>query len=671
MKCKSIWLAVLAVLAVMPISANSKEQLDFNGFNELAHKLYTHANATQAEDVKKTILDIARVAEKAQNSSKFSDEEVKKAYKKINKALTLIKASRHSSDSSELEECLSVIRSLRCHLAKCCKTVIKKLDELADSVKEISQRNQCTIIDTVPFVCEASGKYCVTENLVYDGEGAAITVIASNVTINFQNNSLMILQDGATGILAEDVEELFIENDKITTPNVALNILSTAIHLVNVDTAVIQNVFTENTFRGVLMDQSTNVLFKHCRFKDHIGGTPDFFSSAVRISSSSSVALEDCTFSGSAENHYSIHLLVRDFSKDCRVTRCNFIDSDAGIRIFSTDAILIEDCNMNAVTDAYFLFLQASTFSELTVKNSTFKIVGEDPFFEGIFIDNGSGVILENLIIDIQQPIVEDPFQPAALALFNCNGCQVKECIIPGQSGRGIVVSDSENILIDHSIVNAHTNVLWGLFTKNMKIKDCSFAGAPRYNVLDFLSCESVDVDSSNIDGGGTGIALQFSEGSDCVVQNSKIENSHFWGVDIINATNTKVLNNIITNCGSHGVWALSRTKDTEIRGNTISHNVTSGITSNVDGTSVIDNIVSHNDGDGIIFTSNSTEGYVAHNQVFNNTGKGINIDPSAQVTTFYNTSCDNGDTNCVSVSPSQNMGDAPVVGGNLCCQQV
>ena len=110
------------------------------------------------------------------------------------------------------------------------------------------------------------------KELLYNGTGAAITITASNVTLDLLNHDL-IIGESATGILAQNVRELVIKNDSISTPSLSTQATSHAIHLTGCEKVTIENIFTANTLIGIQLDSNCfDIQVRNSHFKDHTGG---------------------------------------------------------------------------------------------------------------------------------------------------------------------------------------------------------------------------------------------------------------------------------------------------------------------------------------------------------------------------------------------------------------
>lgn len=97
---------------------------------------------------------------------------------------------------------------------KRCDSSSDYCEERRDSKRDHCRKNKCdckpTPISCVPITITESGRYCVTRNLIYEeaGAGAAITIAADDVSIDFNSHSLLLKDGAATGVL-EDLVNIY------------------------------------------------------------------------------------------------------------------------------------------------------------------------------------------------------------------------------------------------------------------------------------------------------------------------------------------------------------------------------------------------------------------------------------------------------------------------------
>ena len=122
-------------------------------------------------------------------------------------------------------------------------------------------------IKHVPVKITKSGKYCVDRELRYHGCDAAIEICADNVTINFNNHDLKLKDPNATAILAKDVNELTILNDKISHVAPLESISGNLIYLENVNKATFDNIFLFNMQIGIFAQDCSDIHIINSQFR--------------------------------------------------------------------------------------------------------------------------------------------------------------------------------------------------------------------------------------------------------------------------------------------------------------------------------------------------------------------------------------------------------------------
>ena len=221
------------------------------------------------------------------------------------------------------------------------------------------------------------------------------------------------MADSATAIEAQNVRELVIKNDLISTPIVSVQLSSSAIHLTNCEKVTLENIFTSNTFTGLLADTNcVDIQVNKCHFKDHTGGSTGN-GSAVADFGSSSLAFDHCIFEGTAGAGV-IPAIMTYFQSttNVRFSSSQFSNADIGIG-FGGTGLLVDNCQFFGSQSNNFSLTQLGFFGEpitpnfpainVTIKNSTFiSPVPNNLGLDGIAAGIGTGLILENVLIDAQ-----------------------------------------------------------------------------------------------------------------------------------------------------------------------------------------------------------------------------------------------------------------------------
>lgn len=142
----------------------------------------------------------------------------------------------------------------------------------------------CRPIPSLPFTIEASGSYCLTNDLVSsDAAAPAITVSADDVTIDLASYTILGLMDKKVlqiRILGDGVKRLLIQHGSILGFGYGIQIRSGGGHASDI---WIRNIsFKQNSFRG-LADSAARSTIENNEFQV-TGGTlvfPDAYAMAI------------------------------------------------------------------------------------------------------------------------------------------------------------------------------------------------------------------------------------------------------------------------------------------------------------------------------------------------------------------------------------------------------
>ncbi|MCE5293818.1 MAG: right-handed parallel beta-helix repeat-containing protein [Chlamydiales bacterium] len=316
------------------------------------------------------------------------------------------------------------------------------------------------IINQLPCTLSEPGNYTVLKNLNYLGNGAAITVTANNVSLNFRNHTLTLSNAQAIGILAENVSEFSLEN------NIVQGAMLTGVHLNNVSKASINNFYALNNPQGAVFTSCDDVQLFNSQFSGTTG---------VVVNSTSNMSIDSCTFSGKNTGY---GLQIQDASKDVVVKNSNFTNYISSLLIGDVEGMLVDHCHATSNSTASQNLVQLGTTTtpanNVIIKNSTFKQSTSTSGFDGILALTGSGSVLENLIIDTQSSDTANGYKAAAIHVGLSSSAPYQNlvansCIVRGQNSRGVFIENGSKIVLN----------------------ECQISEASLYNIqmLDATSC--------------------------------------------------------------------------------------------------------------------------------------------------------------------------------------
>ncbi len=606
------WLIGASVLAGSLTGAPDAKRTALSTLKLSVPKLSSLAKRVDDKQKRKELEDVILYANRILQAGKNAKQEhVFKAKDMVEKALRTqvslknAKNHHHSSSSSSCKVC-SELSELESNVTHCCQEINHLLLELLVALEEDSPCGSVQAIDTVPITIQNPGKYCVTKDLTYSGIGAAITVVADNVTINFHNHSLTLTNTDGQGISAQSVSEFTLEDDIIQGTSLFQTESSVALLLNNVSKATIDNIYTLNTTKGIQIIDSSDVIIKNSLVRAHTGtydNSPISEGAGIWVENSFGVRIENSSFDGAQTeeeiNDASTGLYVLGTSQN--VIIANSLLQDWPIAIIAENVSSMTIDNVEAVAapftslclcqfGGYGSELQANS---LIIKDSTFTQPNLNRGFDGLLFLNGNTALLQNVVVDTASSF-DDGYSPAAIHI----GCLDNGGCDPGAS--------YSNMLADSCLIGGQNDL--GLFFENAK--NCTFTNS-----------QIVDAVSANVYiHGFEGIGSYGCQVRDSLIAHAVFSEGGGYGVYIEDSNANTIENCQIAENGSVGIYVNAGSSFNHIRGN----NVYGGF------------IGIDNEG-----TSNET---------------------------FFNTACNNGISNCINVSPAQLPSDPAVVGSNICC---
>lgn len=500
----------------------------------------------------------------------------------------------------------------------------KAKKELCAIEQTLTACGTITPIDAVPYIITQSGKYCVNADLTLPvGSTRGIVVLANNVTINFNNHSLTLDDPSAVGIYASGVNELAIKNDVIQASAVSPISLSAAIQLVGCNKVSLDNIYTLNTFSGVLIQSSSDVFITNSLFNNHTGGTgvnATTGSFGLNASASSNVVIENSTFSGinTTAGSSTGAIFFQGGCLDCRVSGCTLTNVDQSIAAYQIQGLIIEDSNFEQPAGAVYPMIQlgspspfATTANDVIIAGCTLVSASAASTSTIITAGQGNGYLIRDSVLDLNSSATVAPF-PAGVGLS--------------------VASLNNNTTSRNCVIQTYTGTIGAIATNTA----VSIANGAIGTVLD--SCLlSGGQGTTSVSGVTTGGSLLIGA-KDVVIKNSEVSSSTANGIEVQStAVNIALINNTVR-----------------------------------------DNGTTTSTGNGIQIDAGATEVRLENNRVLSNTGNGIlNLAPytlPALPQIYFNTSCGNGNGttsfDCSGFAQlSQTPGTlTPFVGGNVCC---
>jgi hypothetical protein len=113
-----------------------------------------------------------------------------------------------------------------------------------------------------------SGSYCLTKNLRYDKNDAAIIVNANNVNIDLNNHSIIIRNPATIGIKVINSNDVSINNGLIVCRPISTNINNNGIFVQNSKSLTFNNLFVQRFFNGLNLLNSNLISILNCNIQN-------------------------------------------------------------------------------------------------------------------------------------------------------------------------------------------------------------------------------------------------------------------------------------------------------------------------------------------------------------------------------------------------------------------
>jgi parallel beta-helix repeat protein len=374
----------------------------------------------------------------------------------------------------------------------CCNDILQALSQVQGFIERKFPCSPSQVIDHVPFTITEPGKYCVKSDLVYNGSGAAITVSADNVAINFFNHSLTLTNSAAQGILVLNVSEFSLEDDIIQGASPFNAPTSAAVVLQKVQKASLNNVYTKNTSVGVDLELSQDVQITYSQFEAHEATTK---GAGVWINGSSDIHMDFCTFNGQSTPLTSYGIHMEGDTNNVYVDNALFINWQDSINVTSvTDLIVDHTLAMD---------LQLGNANQPIIRNSSFN---------AILATGGSDGILENCIVE------------GGLHVNGYSSLMATNCLFTGANSENVYVENGDAIVID----------------------GCQISGATSQNVF-LVNATSCVVKNSQVFNGKNGIVIQnASPYGKNVIEHNLVYNNAQTGILVTDMQNNQIIGNTL-----------------------------------------------------------------------------------------------------------------------------
>lgn len=367
------------------------------------------------------------------------------------------------------------------------------------------------------------------------------------LSIDFKNHDLILTNGSAIGILAENVQEIEILNDKIiqTVPHTPGVFDNYGIKLINVKNIHVDNVYINGPRGSIHVNNSEFIRIENSMFERNLGPN-------IELHSANSAFIRYCTFTNSQFFGITVSSGFPtpgfEISKNIMIEHVSFNGYGGAIVLTGTDGVMITDVNISVVpvspNKSFGFFIAASQdagadpapVNNVTIRDSTFYAENIDTGGDGIWLSNGNNALLQNLIIRVNSQPESITDIEGAIHIGDTTGdvattynnVKIMNVVISGGSHDAIAIDNGKNITFD-----------------NVVISESQFAGIHIYP-----DSSEVTVKNSDIKNNVNGVIIDTGSEDNTIIDNVINKNTSI-GV-LINGNKNQIINNIVINNGTN-----------------------------------------------------------------------------------------------------------------------
>ena len=316
------------------------------------------------------------------------------------------------------------------------KSIKKKVEKIEDKIDKLID-DECIEIKTFPVTLTKSGTYCIKKDKTVTTPGAAITVLADNVTIKSQATitttditSIGVLVDGPNSPNGKInnftlIGGVYRYGNAATPPDQTVN----GVRLLTVNNVNVVGVTTIGYARGINLTLCNGGTVQHCLIQDTMGSVTGFIGTnaySIRTEGSNGIVIDGCTVTGAS------------FALNGNVTFGVALSAGTGPSGITTpvsDGIVVKNCSFNKLNLPYGIFGNNILIKDCN--SSLDPILGfataEIGFADGNPADQFPATDIQ--FIDCNFGTITDPgFQPDGLLFVLGSNCLVQGCTLNGNT---------------------------------------------------------------------------------------------------------------------------------------------------------------------------------------------------------------------------------------------
>ena len=423
--------------------------------------------------------------------------------------------------------------------------------------KKCKRCRDIKVIDSVPYFITESGKYCVSNDLLYTGldpTSSAISISANNVEVDFNGHILSISSTEVTGISILDSDNVLIKNGTLVLVNIVPPIsVGEGFLITNSDDVILDNFYISSFRRNITVVNSTQISI--------LGGRNENAAN-FNVAAFNVVGLR--IEKGFYTNPIDFGGLLLQPASNVTIYDTDFFNADifyvAGSNS-SFDKIRVNIVDVDYIYGAIQLGagsedpLLSLGVRDLIIKDSTFvnksnQSVGP----ASMFIVNGKNIIVSDSVLSMDPSIgsVGENSQTAMLTIGTSDDPRLAGLIGSNSIGEGI------------------------LYTSNITIKNNTLSGSATYGVVVASPDNAIKLNGQ------------------IKISNNNVSIATEYLGFLLNTNSVVFKENDISNSDNIGILVDGKSSQNVIKSNTITGVINSGIslTATTSNNVITDNIV-------------------------------------------------------------------------------
>lgn len=468
------------------------------------------------------------------------------------------------------------------------KKVVDSLEIKLDDLLE----DDCIEIESLPATLTAPGTYCIIDDHMVTTAGAAVTVLADNVTLKVRSTiittgttSIGVLVDGPSSPNGKInnfilIGGVFRYGNTTTPPDQTVN----GVRLLTVNNVNVIGTTTIGYARGINLTLCNGGSVQRCLVQDAMGSVTGFIGTnaySIRTEGSTGIVIDSCTVTGASfalngNVTFGVALsagtgpsgITTPFSDGITVKNCSFNKVNLPYGIFGNN-ILIKDCNssldpISGFATAEIGFADGTPGDQFPANDIQFIDCNfgtiTDPAFQpdGLLFILGSNCLIQGCTLNgnTDPAGVDTAIHIGTKNSFGVpdsffSSVKIVDMIINGSNQEAVLIDSATDVTIDNLVVSDVTvNGIHLIEARNVTIKNSDIQAAPGATgdgVLVEAQASNVTIKGSSIRDfkAGDGIHVR---GKVTIIRDNEVYSNNAGIVIDLPADNPVPQNNILFN---------------------------------------------------------------------------------------------------------------------------